>query len=143
MVCAAALGLLRKREQDLRWLVANPFWLPAPLEPLFERLNYSAVDVAYLLAACLTDQKVALPSHHPVLPRGPPLSPPRAATWPSPLTTPCCHVAGAARRSRPDPPRTHRRCVARSDRAAHLLVALHPVPSRHPHVVIGCPYAAF
>jgi hypothetical protein len=81
MVCAAALGLLRKREQDLRWLVANPFWLPAPLEPLFERLNYSAVDVAYLLAACLTDQKVALPSHHPVLPRGPPLSPPRAATW--------------------------------------------------------------
>ena len=29
--CEAALVLLRKREQDLRWLVSNPFWLPAPL----------------------------------------------------------------------------------------------------------------
>ena len=57
-VCRECVGLLRRREQDLRWLVTNPFWLASPLEPLFSALNFSAPSVAYLIAACLTDQKV-------------------------------------------------------------------------------------
>ena len=30
----SSFGLLRRREQDLRWLVSNPFWLPTPLSRL-------------------------------------------------------------------------------------------------------------
>ena len=65
--CGAAMELLRKREQDIRWLVSNPFWLPAPLETLFDRLAYSVPDLAYLLAACLADQKVLLVSADPTI----------------------------------------------------------------------------
>jgi hypothetical protein len=66
-VCREAVTLLRTREQDVRWMVGNPFWLPSPLEPLFSRLGYSAPDVAYLLAACLTDHKVLLVGSDPTV----------------------------------------------------------------------------
>ena len=36
---------LQRREQDLRWLVSNPYWLAAPLEPLFRGLNWSCAEV--------------------------------------------------------------------------------------------------
>ena len=66
-VCRRSIVMLRKREQDLRWLVGNPFWLPAPLEPLFSRLSWSVPDVAYLLASCLTDHKVLLIGSDPTV----------------------------------------------------------------------------
>ena len=56
--CRSCIGLLRQREQDVRWLVSNPFWLPTPLEPLFSAMGYNVPEIAYLIAACLTDQKV-------------------------------------------------------------------------------------
>ena len=201
--CAAALALLCRREQDLKWLVANPFWLPAPLEPLFARLNYNVPEVAYLLAGLLTDQKVLLrgaqiptphfpcPPHHTSLgdtwqvllvgsdptvllpcaeayaPYGPRSSASHhAPSWPkcssrsllskphrraslthrtpslshTSRTEPLSHFAHRAslthltcdRLSGEQPPRT--------PLSIGLLVALHPVPARHPHVRLRRPY---
>ena len=85
--CRSCFGLLRKREQDLRWLVCNPFWLPTPLEPLFSAMGYNVPEIAYLIAACLTDQKVphllATPPCHTCCPATP-LSRP---VIPAPITT--------------------------------------------------------
>ncbi|KOO52936.1 hypothetical protein Ctob_013496, partial [Chrysochromulina tobinii] len=74
--CRTTFGLLRQREQDLKWLVENPFWLPSPIEPLFKAMDYNVTEIAYLIAACLTDQKVAIP---------PARLPPSALSYPPPL----------------------------------------------------------
>jgi hypothetical protein len=74
--CRTTFGLLRQREQDLKWLVENPFWLPSPVEPLFKAMDYNVTEIAYLIAACLTDQKVAIP---------PARLPPSALSSPPPL----------------------------------------------------------
>ena len=57
-----AATALHQSRQELEWLSAHPLWLPTPLAPLFRGLRWEAVDVAYLLAAVLTDQKVILHS---------------------------------------------------------------------------------
>ena len=63
----ALLGALAEREQDVRWLVSNPFWLPAPLEPLFRGLRYGEAAFVYLLCGALTDQKILLHANDPAL----------------------------------------------------------------------------
>ena len=60
-----SFAALRKREGDLRWLVANPFWMAAPLEPLFRAMRWSTAEVVYLLCGVLTDQKVLIHSSDP------------------------------------------------------------------------------
>jgi len=52
---------------ELSWLLAHPLWLPVPLAPLCRALRWEASQVAYLLMAVLTDQKVLLHSREPLL----------------------------------------------------------------------------
>ena len=81
--CRTTFGLLRQREQDLKWLVENPFWLPSPIEPLFKAMDYNVTEIAYLIAACLTDQKVAIPPAR--LPPSALSSPPLSLLWSPPF----------------------------------------------------------
>ena len=54
--------MLQNGEQELEWLTSHPLWLPTPLAPLFKALRWQPAEVAYLIGAILTDQKVLLHS---------------------------------------------------------------------------------
>lgn len=54
--------VLQNGEQELEWLTSHPLWLPTPLAPLFKALRWQPAEVAYLIGAILTDQKVLLHS---------------------------------------------------------------------------------
>jgi hypothetical protein len=57
--------VLAQSEQELRWLTNHPLWLPTALAPLFSSLRWQPAEIAYLLAALLSDQKVLLHSEDP------------------------------------------------------------------------------
>ena len=62
MLLARTTEVLAQSAQELRWLTNHPLWLPTALAPLFSSLCWQPPEVAYLLAALLSDQKVGAQS---------------------------------------------------------------------------------